>query len=250
LAITNAAALGSGAAGTTVNTGGTLDLRNVTGVAEPITLNGGTLAASVITRQNKQADDLPAESGASVLIGATNVVSGNRATSNNGSLNGTFNNGGGRSQMEAALSFEAISAASKLDRPHNGEFRMLANTTATAVAERGFANIIFNVVMNGVSVQLVSSSPQKGFELKLPPMVLPGLNELLMQSKEGTLEAVTFTAALADGMPLPSWLKFDPETQKFSASAIPSGTPDLQIRLQASQNGDPIDEIIFTIDLP
>jgi mucin-19 len=49
LAITNAAALGAGAAGTTVNTGGTLDLRNVTGVAEPITLAGGTLAASTGT---------------------------------------------------------------------------------------------------------------------------------------------------------------------------------------------------------
>jgi hypothetical protein len=29
-----------------VNTGGTLDLRNVTGVAEPITIAGGTLAVS------------------------------------------------------------------------------------------------------------------------------------------------------------------------------------------------------------
>jgi autotransporter-associated beta strand protein len=50
LVITDAAALGattpSSTAGTTVNTGGTLDLRNVTGVAEPITLNGGTLAVS------------------------------------------------------------------------------------------------------------------------------------------------------------------------------------------------------------
>ena len=48
LAITNSGALGSSAAGsgTTVNTGATLDLQNVTGVAEPITLNGGTLAVS------------------------------------------------------------------------------------------------------------------------------------------------------------------------------------------------------------
>jgi autotransporter-associated beta strand protein len=46
IAITNAAALGTTAGNTTVNTGGTLDLRGVTGVAEPITLAGGTLAAS------------------------------------------------------------------------------------------------------------------------------------------------------------------------------------------------------------
>jgi mucin-19 len=104
--------------------------------------------------------------------------------------------------------------------------------------------------MNGASVQLVSSSPQQGFELKLPPMVLPTLNGLLMQTKDGVLESLTVTATLANGMPLPSWLKFDPETQTFSASAIPNGTPDLQIRLQASQNGEPIDAVTFTIDLP
>ena len=49
LAITNADALGASSAGTTVNGGATLDLRNVTGLAEPITLNGGTLAVSTGT---------------------------------------------------------------------------------------------------------------------------------------------------------------------------------------------------------
>jgi autotransporter-associated beta strand protein len=46
LAITNAAALGASSAGTTVNTGATLDLQNIAALAEPITLNGGTLSAS------------------------------------------------------------------------------------------------------------------------------------------------------------------------------------------------------------
>jgi hypothetical protein len=71
-----------------------------------------------------------------------------------------------------------------------------------------------------------------------------------MQFKDGIPESVTLTATLANGMPLPSWLKFDSETQTFSASAIPEGTPDLQIRLQASQNGEPIDVVTFAIDLP
>jgi autotransporter-associated beta strand protein len=250
LAITNAGALGSGAAGTTVNTGGTLDLRNVTGVAEPITLAGGTLFASVITGQNTQVGGAPTESGVSALIGATNVISGNRATLNNGSLNETFNNSGRRSQVTLSMGGEAISSLSSGDRLGSGEFRMMANTSAIPVAERGFANIIFEIVLNGMPVQLVASSPQQGFELKLPPMVLPGLNALLMQLKDGIPESVTLTATLSNGMPLPSWLKFDPETQTFSAGAIPDGTPDLQIRLQASQNGEPVDAVTFTIDLP
>jgi hypothetical protein len=127
---------------------------------------------------------------------------------------------------------------------------MMASNEATPIAQSGFANVIFQITMNGASVQLVSSSPQQGFELKLPPMVLPQLNGLLMQTKDGVLEGLTVSATLANGMPLPSWLKFDPETQTFSASAIPNGTPDLQIRLQASQNGEPIDAVTFTIDLP
>jgi hypothetical protein len=164
--------------------------------------------------------------------------------------NETLSNSGRSSRVDVSMSSEAISASSNRDRLRNGEFRMMANSEAIPVAEKGFANIIFKIMMNGVSVQLVSSSPQQGFELKLPPMVLPALNELLIQTKDGMPESVTLTATLANGMPLPSWLKFDPETQTFSASAIPNGTPDLQIRLQASQNGEPIDAVTFTIDLP
>ena len=98
--------------------------------------------------------------------------------------------------------------------------------------------------------KMVPSSSQQGFEFKLPPTILPKLNGLLMQIKGGTSESVTLTATLANGMPLPNWLKFDPETQTFSASAIPNGTPDLQIRLQASQNGQLIDTVTLRIDLP
>ena len=163
--------------------------------------------------------------------------------------NKTLANGGERSRVDVSMAGEA-GAASDRERIRNGEFRLMANNEVIPVPERGFANIIFKITINGASVQLVSSSPQQGFELKLPPMVLPGLNALLMQFKDGIPESVTLTATLSNGMPLPSWLKFDPATQTFSASAIPDGTPDLQIQLQASQNGEPIDAVTFTIDLP
>jgi hypothetical protein len=164
--------------------------------------------------------------------------------------NETLSNSGARSRVDVSMSSIPMSAASNRNRIGSGEFRMMASNETIPIAEPGFANIIFKISINGASVQLVSSSPQQGFELKLPPMVLPGLNALLMQFKDGIPESVALTATLANGMPLPSWLKFDPETQTFSASAIPNGTPDLQIRLQASQNGEPIDAVTFTIDLP
>jgi hypothetical protein len=164
--------------------------------------------------------------------------------------NETIANGGARSRVDVSISGEARSTSANSDRIRNGELRMIANTEATPVVERGFVNVIFKITINGASVQLVSSSPQQGFELILPPMVLPRLNGLLMQTKDGVLESLAVTATLANGMPLPGWLKFDPETQTFSASAIPNGTPDLQVRLQASQNGQLIDAVTFTIDLP
>jgi hypothetical protein len=165
--------------------------------------------------------------------------------------NKTLANGGERSRVDVSMTGEAMRTSSNPEQPRNGELRMIANNEALPVAERGFANIIFQIVMNGVSVQMVASSPQQGFELKMPPMALPRLNAVLMQAKDGGIpETVTLTATLANGMPLPGWLKFDPESQTFSASAIPDGTPDLQIRLQASQNGQLIDGATFTIDLP
>jgi hypothetical protein len=164
--------------------------------------------------------------------------------------NNSLANPEGTSRVEVSMSDGATLDSSNPNRIRAGEFRIMANNEELPVAERGFVNIIFKITINGASVQLVSSSPQQGFELKLPPMVLPKLNALLMQFKDGIPESVTLTAALANGMPLPSWLKFDPETQTFSASAIPNGTPDLQIRLQASQNGQLIDGVTFTIDLP
>jgi autotransporter-associated beta strand protein len=88
LAITDAGALGASSAGTTVNTGGTLDLRNVTGVAEPITLAGGTLATSTGTSSVTAPVALTANSSISVTgtsLELTNVVSGSGGLTKTGS---------------------------------------------------------------------------------------------------------------------------------------------------------------------
>jgi autotransporter-associated beta strand protein len=88
LAITNAGALGSSSAGTTVNTGATLDLQNVTGVAEPITLNGGTLATSTGTSSVTAPVTLAANSTIAVTgtsLELTNAVSGSGGLTKTGS---------------------------------------------------------------------------------------------------------------------------------------------------------------------
>jgi autotransporter-associated beta strand protein len=76
LAITNASALGSTVGGTTVNSGAVLDLRGVSGVAENLTLNGGTLSASTGDSALSGAIGLTADSTVSVGGGATLGLSG------------------------------------------------------------------------------------------------------------------------------------------------------------------------------
>jgi autotransporter-associated beta strand protein len=90
LAITNSGALGSSAAGsgTTVNTGATLDLQNVTGVAEPITLNGGTLAVSTGTSSMTAPMTITGSSTMDVdgtQLTVTNTISGSGSLEKDGS---------------------------------------------------------------------------------------------------------------------------------------------------------------------
>ena len=99
LAITDAGALGAGSAGTTVNTGGTLDLRNVTGVAEPITLNGGTLATSTGSSSVTAPVALTANSTISVTGTSMELTS---AVSGSGGLTKT---GSGILQLDAANTY-------------------------------------------------------------------------------------------------------------------------------------------------
>ena len=141
---------------------------------------------------------------------------------------------------------EAASAAASAS---SGNLAVIAQFDKQ-VASRVEAGPSSSVSVSMEPAKLVSSSSQQGFEFKVPPRALPKLNGFLMQTKDGTSKSVTLTATLANGMPLPDWLKFDPETQTFSSSAVPNGAPDLQVRIQASQNGQLIDAVTFTIDLP
>jgi autotransporter-associated beta strand protein len=88
IAITDVSALGASSAGTTVNAGGTLDIRNVTGVAEPLTINGGTLATSTGTSSVTSPINLASNSSMDVdgtLLTITNVISGTGGFSKTGS---------------------------------------------------------------------------------------------------------------------------------------------------------------------
>lgn len=60
-------------------------------------------------------------------------------------------------------------------------------------------------------------------------------------------DLLTFSAVLADGNPLPSWLDFDPETLTFSGT--PDSTGLLSVQVNAKDAGNLIAADIFTIDI-
>jgi hypothetical protein len=46
----------------------------------------------------------------------------------------------------------------------------------------------------------------------------------------------------SDGSPLPTWLKYDPETNTFSASQVPQGAKAVEIKIQTIKDGQVLDE--------
>ncbi|QWD26047.1 hypothetical protein G6686_05450 [Polynucleobacter paneuropaeus] len=55
-------------------------------------------------------------------------------------------------------------------------------------------------------------------------------------------------ATLEDGSPLPSWLKFDPDTRTFSSTKVPDDVKSVKIKLQAKKGQNIVGESILTIE--
>jgi hypothetical protein len=166
-------------------------------------------------------------------------------------VNYAMSDTGSNSRVSVTMGDSNTLALSESERRNARDYQILASNQVVPAPQKGFVNVIFQLIINGEPIQLVSTSPQKAFELKLPSMALPRLDTLLQQQRQdGVSKAVTLIATLANGRPLPAWLKFNPDTQNFSASSIPDGAPDTQIKLVAMQDGVEIDQVVFTIDTP
>ncbi len=49
------------------------------------------------------------------------------------------------------------------------------------------------------------------------------------QVAEAGAASANFTVTTSTGAPLPSWLRFNPETKTFNASAVPDGAFPMQV---------------------
>lgn len=111
-------------------------------------------------------------------------------------------------------------------------------------------NVVVQVVMNGNPINFATTVPTEGFAVKLPDtLMLNYLNVKQQLATDGLPNTLQVAAVQPDGKPLPSWLKFDPETKTFKADRIPEGTPDTPVKLQIKHGGRVVEEVEFLIDV-
>jgi hypothetical protein len=112
-------------------------------------------------------------------------------------------------------------------------------------------NIIIQVRINGELLNFATSALTTGFAFKMPEVLTPRYTFISQQlAADGLPNTLKLAVVQPDGKPLPSWLKFNPETKTFTADSVPEGTPDMQLRIQTVQDGSIIEETIVIIDLP
>ena len=110
--------------------------------------------------------------------------------------------------------------------------------------ESGMVNIFVKVLINGEPTTLASSSPVQGFKFTVPESLLPAsiVANTATLTASPTTGSVIERAIQSDGSPLPTWLKYDPERNTFSASQVPPGAKPVEIKIQSIRNGQVMEE--------
>jgi hypothetical protein len=87
------------------------------------------------------------------------------------------------------------------------------------------------------------SSSSKGFEFTIPKSLMPSSSSSSISGSTGPQSAPAVeTAVMADGSPLPNWIKLDPKTSTFTAKDVPAGTKSIEIKIQVLRDGKVVDE--------
>jgi hypothetical protein len=111
-------------------------------------------------------------------------------------------------------------------------------------AETGMINILVKVMIDGVPTNLATTAPAQGFKFTVPEALLPAsiVANTATLTASPTTGSVIERAVQSDGSPLPTWLKYDPETNTFSASQVPQGAKPVEIKIQSIRNGQVMEE--------
>lgn len=117
---------------------------------------------------------------------------------------------GGVFSASPNLSVAGLDATAARANPQTGAITVdLVQQASTAIS---------GVVIMAVPKEVLTR--EGGFTFKLPEQMV-----------EGQAPGATIAAALADGMPLPAWLRFNADTRTFVASAVPEGALPREIAI-------------------
>ena len=131
--------------------------------------------------------------------------------------------------------------------PPNTTVQAYASNTAVPPPPPGFIHVQIQVIENGVPTTVVTTTPANGFNFKVPDALIARPTETgAAASTAGSGTAVT--AVMADGTPIPGWLKFDPDTKTFSADKAPDGVQSLQVKVQTMQGDSIVGETTLTLN--
>ena len=148
----------------------------------------------------------------------------------------------------AAQTSESKSTSSQA--PDNASTTLAQASVVTESGTAGPARQILVQIQTAQGIELVPRSQvssDSGLNFKIPTAVLTTLQVSPTAPEIADAKAPVLFATLADGTALPSWIQFDPVTQTFSATQIPSDVQSVTIKLQSKQGQEVIGESILTI---
>ena len=130
--------------------------------------------------------------------------------------------------------------------PPNTTVQAFASNAAIPPPPAGFVHVQIQVIENGVPTTVVTTTPANGFNFKVPDALIARPAETGTVSTPGSGTVVT--AVMADGAPIPGWLKFNPETKTFSADKAPDGVQSMQVKVQTMQGDRVVGETTLTLN--
>lgn len=123
--------------------------------------------------------------------------------------------------------------------------QVLGKDIAVTKPETGMLNVLVKVLIDGVPTTLATTAPVKGFKFTVPDALLPeSISSSSPVGKASTqpTSGVVERAVQSDGSPLPNWLKYDPDTNTFTANEVPQGAKAVEIKIQTIRNGQVLEE--------
>ena len=174
----------------------------------------------------------------------------NRPSMSNAAIASTTQNSTNFVFFSPAQSTGSVNVVMAPDANALGGSKMIAgmqafnNDVLIPKPESGMVNILVKVLINGEPTTLASSSPIQGFKFTVPETLLPAsiVSNTATLTASPTTGSVIERAVQSDGSQLPSWLKYDPETNTFSAAQIPAGAKPVEVKIQSIRNGQVMEE--------